>query len=125
MPGESEGAALASGGEDLLTTGGEAGGSEGGAGEGAEIDPATGRAREKPTGKFKTTQAKAGDGAAAEIDPATGKPKVAAPGADAPHKVLPTTWKRELAPKFAALDPEVQQEIHRRETDARNGVAMY
>jgi hypothetical protein len=68
----------------------------------------------------------AGDGAAPEIDPATGKPKAAAaPPGDAPHKVLPTTWKRELATEFGKLPEAVQQEIHRRETDARNGVAMY
>jgi hypothetical protein len=40
-------------------------------------------------------------------------------------KMLPKSWKKELAPKYETLDPEVQAEIYRREDDVFKGIEQY
>lgn len=40
-------------------------------------------------------------------------------------KTLPKSWKKELAPKYETLDPEVQAEIYRREDDVFKGIEQY
>jgi len=40
-------------------------------------------------------------------------------------KALPKSWKKELAPKYEALDPDIQAEIYRREDDVFKGIEQY
>lgn len=40
-------------------------------------------------------------------------------------KALPKSWKKELAPKYEALDPDIQAEVHRREDDIFKGIEQY
>ena len=49
----------------------------------------------------------------------------AAPEAEPVIKAAPNTWKKGPAEKFVALDPEVQEEILRREADIHKGLDGY
>jgi hypothetical protein len=40
-------------------------------------------------------------------------------------KALPKSWKKELAPKYETLDPDIQAEIYRREDDVFKGIEQY
>lgn len=40
-------------------------------------------------------------------------------------KALPKSWKKELGPKYEALDPDIQAEVHRREDDIFKGIEQY
>lgn len=40
-------------------------------------------------------------------------------------KALPKSWRKELAPKYEALDPDIQAEVHRREEDIFKGIEQY
>lgn len=72
------------------------------------------------------------DESAVAVEPATPDPAAeaaaAAAAAEAAKKPLtdadkaPTSWKGPLQTKFAALDPEVKAEIHRRENDFHKGL---
>lgn len=42
-----------------------------------------------------------------------------------PWDAAPNTWRKETAQKWAALDPEIRQEIHRRESDFHKGIGEY
>ena len=66
-----------------------------------------------------------GPDAAAATDPA--KPAGTIPAAPKPLDIntLPETWKPALGAKFAALDPEVKAEIHRREGDIFKGIEQW
>ena len=41
------------------------------------------------------------------------------------HDAFPNTWRKDLAEKWATLDPEVRAEIHKREQDFHAGVRQY
>lgn len=47
------------------------------------------------------------------------------PSEAAPWDAVPNTWKKEAAAKWSALDPDVRQEIHRREEDFHKGIGQY
>lgn len=105
----------------------EEAGDDGDDGEGEQVDQTTGKTIKV---REHVRQVKGGNGAAA---PAAAKPGAAAapgqqpaaqPGAEDITK-LPTSWEPKFAEKFAALDPELKAQIHKREADARNGVAQY
>jgi hypothetical protein len=40
-------------------------------------------------------------------------------------RALPKSWKQDLAPKFEQLDPDIQTEVHRRESDILRGIETY
>ena len=66
-------------------------------------------------------------GTAAATPPAAGTPS-AKEGASAPAASTlqpPKTWRPEAAAKFAALPPEVQQEVLKREEDIFKGLESY
>ncbi len=62
----------------------------------------------------------AGESAPQDAAPA---PEAAAPVAEVPPP--PRTWKPEVAAKWAAIDPEVRQEILRREENIFQGIEAY
>lgn len=48
-----------------------------------------------------------------------------APVEEIPVKAAPNTWRKEVAEKWAALPPEVQAEVERREADFHRGIEQY
>lgn len=78
------------------------------------------------SGKFAATQTEETppETPATEETPA----EEAAPEESAPEQPAikaPSSWKKEAQAKFAALDPEIQAEVLRRENDMHNGLAQY
>lgn len=53
--------------------------------------------------------------------PADGRPRET----DGRFKKIPRSWRQELAPKYEALDQDVQQEIYKREEDVFQGIEQY
>lgn len=89
----------------------------------AEKKPAAERARDPATGKFIETPEEikaAADKAAAEA-----KPPEALQPADARVAKPPTSWRGGAQAKYAALDPEVKAEIHKREEDFHKGIQQF
>lgn len=56
-----------------------------------------------------------------EPKPADGRPR----DESGRFKALPKSWRKELAPKYEALDPDIQAEVHRREDDIFRGIEQY
>lgn len=81
-----------------------------------DAKPTDGRAR-GPDGKFIPTPQEVADAAAAGT--------TAAPAVAQPTTAAPTSWKKELHEKWAGLDPEIQAEITKRETDVAKGFEKY
>jgi len=80
-------------------------------------------AKGTPTEEGKGGPAPAPAATAPATTPATGGPTAAPKPADI--NAIPDTWKSHLKEKFAALDPELKAEIHRREGDIFKGVEQW
>lgn len=91
-----------------------------------------GRTRDPVTGQFVKTAAEEAAEAAAAVTKTPEELAAEKAAADAKKVAVapeiekaPTTWKKEAAAKYAALDPEIKAEIHRRESDIHKGIEGY
>jgi hypothetical protein len=78
------------------------------------------------SGKFAATQTEetpTETPATEELPAEEAAPEESAP--EQPAIKAPSSWKKEAQAKFAALDPEIQAEVLRRENDMHNGIAQY
>lgn len=81
-----------------------------------EDKPQVGRARDE-SGKF----VKADVG----IDKPDVTDQTVKPVEEKPVRRAPNTWRKQAAEKWGSIDPDIQDEIERREADIRNGIEQY